>query len=78
MNKIDFQTLQNINETFGSFDIGQTFGGDNSVYLRFGYWKQVDIEKLQEIIGNRNVVTEDTDYEEDTGWVYKYEIKSNI
>lgn len=71
-NKIDFKTLQKINEEFGEFEIGQTFGGDYPVYLRFGYWKQVDVNKLNEILGHLNDVKEDEDFDEDCGWQYSY------
>lgn len=71
-NKIDFKTLQKINEEFGEFEIVQTFGGDYPVYLRFGYWKQVDVNKLNEILGHLNDVKEDEDFDEDCGWQYSY------
>ena len=71
-NKIDFKTLSKINEEFGEFEIGQTYGGGNPVYLRFGYWKQVDLNKLNEILGHLNRVVEDEDYDDDCGWQYSY------
>ena len=71
-NKIDFKTLQKINEEFGEFEIGQTYGGGNPVYLRFGYWKQVDVTKLNKILGHLNSVKEDEDYDDDCGWQYSY------
>ena len=55
-NKIDFKTLEKINNEIGEFEIGQTYGGGNPVYLRFGYWKQVDLNKLNEILGHFNKV----------------------
>lgn len=70
-NKIDFKTLEKINNEIGEFDLGQV-GGSNDVYLRFGYWKQVDITKLQEILGHLNKVVEDEDYDDDCGWQYSY------
>ena len=75
MNKIDFKTLQRINEEFGEFDLGQVFGGGNDVYLRFGYWNRVDVVKLQEIIGNSARVVEDDDFDDDCGWQYSYKLK---
>ena len=50
MNKISITTLKEIENKFGEFDVGQTFGS-NKLYLRFGYWKQVDTNILQDIIG---------------------------
>jgi len=71
-NKIDFKTLEKINNEIGEFEIGQTYGGDNPVYLRFGYWKQVDVNKLNEILGHLNEVKEDEDFDDDCGWQYSY------
>ena len=73
--KIDFKTLERINNEIGEFDLGQVHGGRNDVYLRFGYWKQVDVTKLQEILGTTNEVVEDEDYDDDCGWQYSYIIK---
>ena len=75
MNKIDFKTLEKINETFGSFDIDQVMGMGNPLYFRFGYWKQIDVQKLQEILGQRNEVVENDIYDDDCGWQYSYVIK---
>jgi hypothetical protein len=74
-NKIDFKTLEKINETFGSFDIGQVMGGGNPVYFRFGYWNKIDVQKLQEIIGHGNEVVENDIYDDDCGFQYSYLIK---
>ena len=75
MNKISNKTLKEVENQFGDFQIGQTQGDGNSVYLRFGYWKQVDITKLQEIIGNSTQVVEDTDFDDDCGFQYSYLLK---
>ena len=71
-NKISFETLTKINETFGEFDIGQTFGGGNPVYLRFGYWKQVDMDKLNNILAPINRVEEESIYDDDCGEQFNY------
>jgi hypothetical protein len=71
-NKINFETLTKINETFGEFDIGQTFGGGNPVYLRFGYWKQVDMDKLNNILAPINRVEEESIYDDDCGEQFNY------
>jgi hypothetical protein len=71
-NKIDFKTFQKINEEFGNFEIGQTYGGGNPVYLRFGYWSRVDVTKLNELLNPINEVVEDEDYDDDCGWQYSY------
>ena len=74
-NKLSFKTLQKINAEFGEFEIGQVFGGRNDVYLRFGYWNQVDVQKLNEILAPLNEVREDDDYDDDCGWQYSYKLK---
>ena len=74
-NKIEFKTLEKINNEIGEFEIGQTFGGGNSVYFRFGYWKQVDVNKLNEILDHLNEVVEDEDFDDDCGWQYSYKLK---
>jgi len=75
MNKISIKTLKEIENQFGEFEVGQTFGGGNPVYLRFGYWKQVDLTKLQEVIGTTIKVVEDEDFDDDCGWQYSYKLK---
>ena len=75
MNKIDFKTLSKINEEFGNFEIGQVWGGGNAVYFRFGYWNRIDVNKLNEILGNLNTAVEDEDFDDDCGWQYSYKLK---
>ena len=75
MNKISIKTLKEIENQLGEFEVGQTYGGGNDVYLRFGYWKQVDITKLQEVIGTTIKVVEDEDFDDDCGWQYSYKLK---
>ena len=75
MNKIDFSTLQKINEEFGNFEIGQVWGGGNSVYFRFGYWNRIDVNKLNEILGNLHTAVEDDIYDDDCGYLFSYKLK---
>ena len=72
--KVSFKTLAKINEVFGDFQIGQTFGGGNPVYLRFGYWMRVDNEKLNEILSYEADSIEDDWYDDDCGWKYSYKL----
>lgn len=74
-NKINFNQLVQIKEQLGDFEIGQVWGGDNDVYLRFGYWNRIDAKKLQGILGNSAKVVEDDDYDDDCGWRYSYKLK---
>ena len=73
MNKISITTLKEIENKFGEFDVGQTFGS-NKLYLWFGYWKQVDTNILQDIIGLGTEVVEDDIFDDDTGWKYSYKL----
>ena len=73
-NKLNFSTLSKVEEEFGNFEIGQTFGGGNTVYLRFGYWNRVDVNKLNEILNPINEVVEDEWYDDDCGYKYNYKL----
>ena len=73
--RIDIATLKKIESEFGEFDISQVWGGSNDVYLRFGYWNSVDINKLQEIVGNGVKVVEDEDWDDDCGYQFMYRLK---
>ena len=74
-NGLSISTLKQIEAEFGDFDIKQTFGGDYNVFFRFGYWRSVDVAKLQAIIGGMNEVVEDVDYDEDCGHQFMYRLK---
>lgn len=73
--RIDIATLKKIESEFGEFDISQVWGGSNDVYLRFGYWNSVDVNKLQEIVGNGVKVVEDEDWDDDCGYQFMYRLK---
>ncbi len=75
MNGIDIKTLKKIEAEFGSFDIKQVWGGTNDMYLRFGYWRRVNIGKLQELIGAGIRVVEDDIDDDDCGTLYSYKLK---
>lgn len=72
MNRIDITQLKKVEEAFGDFDMDQSLGSNN-VYLRFGYWRQINLSKLKEIIGNN--VEENDIYDDDCGWLYSYHLK---
>jgi hypothetical protein len=74
-NGLDISTLKKIELEFGDFDIKQVWGGSNDVYFRFGYWRQVDVNKLNELLGNLNEVVEDCDYDDDCGYQFMYRLK---
>lgn len=75
MQKISISKLKQVEQELGDFEIGQVMGGSNAVYLRFGYWSQVDVQKLQNILGNSATVVEEDDYDDDCGWNYSYKLK---
>ena len=76
--KLTIKKLKEVENHFGDFEVGQVMGGGNDVYLRFGYWKRIDVVKLQEVIGNGIKVVEDDLYDDDCGWLYSYKMKNNF
>lgn len=72
--EISIEILKKIEEEFGQFEIGRIIGGSNHNYLRFGYWKPIDIEKLHEILPVSIIAEEDSDLDDDCGWKYSYAI----
>ena len=72
--RLDIETLKKVENEFGAFDVSQILGGSNDLYLRFGYWGHVNAIKLQEIVGNSIKVVEDTDYDDDCGYLYMYRL----
>ena len=74
-NGLDISTLKKIELEFGDFDIKQVWGGSNVVYFRFGYWRQVDVDKLNQLLGNLNEAVEDCDYDDDCGYQFMYRLK---
>jgi hypothetical protein len=72
--RLSIETLKKIETEFGSFDIAQVVGGANNVYLRFGYWNRVDVQKLQEMVGNVVIVREDDIDDDDCGTLYSYKM----
>jgi hypothetical protein len=72
MNRMDISKLKEIESQIGEFDIDQMMGGDKAVYLRFGYWRRVDVDKLNDIVSPFNTVVEEPTYDDDCGWLYSY------
>ena len=73
--RIDGDTLVLIRSEFGEFDLSQVMGGSNDVYLRFGYWRRVNLQKLQDLIGGSIEVVEDDIDDDDCGTLYSYKLK---
>lgn len=76
--RLSIETLKKIEAEFGEFDISQVLGGSNDMYLRFGYWNQINANKLQDIIGTSIVIEEDSDYDDDCGNRYMYRLFDTI
>lgn len=71
MNRISIATLKEIEKKFGEFDIDQVLGGSNEVYIRFGYWRSVDVTELKKFVS----VEEDSCDDEDTRTKFMYRLK---
>lgn len=76
--RISISTLKEIESEFGEFDLSQVWGGNNDVYLRFGYWEAVDAQKLQDILGPSITLEEDSDFDDDCGYRYMYRLLDSI
>ena len=73
--RIDADTLVLIRSEFGEYDLSQVIGGSNDVYLRFGYWRRVNLQKLQDLIGGGIEVGEDDLDDDDCGTLYSYKLR---
>jgi hypothetical protein len=76
--RLSIETLKKIEAEFGEFDISQVLGGSNDMYLRFGYWNQINSGKLTEILGTSIIVEEDSDYDDDCGYKHMYRLFDTI
>ena len=66
------ETLEKITNEFTSLEVGtsRTYG---SLTLKFGYWKKVDTERLEEILPKHFTVEENlVDENDDCGELYNY------
>lgn len=68
------ETQDKLMSTFKmSFLVDHVWGGDNTPFIRFGYWYRVDLYILQTLIGKEYMVVEDSLDDDDCGtnWCYK-------
>lgn len=72
---LGLSNLKSIEKEFGEFDVKKVNGGSNDVYLRFGYWRRINVSKLQQIIGDGIRVVEDYDYDDDCGNLFSYNLQ---
>ena len=73
--KIDFAVLKQIDNTFGPMEVGgrSAFHHDESITLRFGYWKKVDVDKLNQLLPNNLAAVQNlVDEDDDCGELYNY------
>lgn len=75
MNKLSSKKVSEIAQALGEFEIGQVMGGSNSVYLRFGYWRKINVGQLQALLGPAFDVFEDDIDDDDCGTLYSYKLK---
>jgi hypothetical protein len=75
MNGLSISKLKEIENKFGNFEIKQVSGGANDIFLKFGYWENVNCEELQIVIGQSIKVIEDSDYDDDCGYKFNYLLK---
>ena len=75
--RIGYKKFKEIKKWYGSsdFEIGSSFTKD-AIDIRFGYWKQVDLEGLKEIFPDYLTITENlVDDDDDCGMLFNYTIK---
>jgi hypothetical protein len=58
---------------FGEYKVDNVVG-TNQMFLRFGYWKRVDVDRLQSIIGDTITVVEDNLDDDDCGTLFSYKL----
>ena len=80
--RLKFETLLEVQDYYGSSDFQvearyDKFDGEEYIMLRFGYWAEVDLVKLEEIFNPLGYKVEMSEFEDDEcGWLYSYNIKS--
>ena len=65
---------EQIQTEFGEYKVDNVVG-TTQMFLRFGYWKRVDVNKLQSIIGDTIAVVEDNLDDDDCGTLFSYKLK---
>ena len=70
--RIKFDVLKEIQNQLGDFEVGSSFEAD-TIPLRFGYWRQIDLILLNDIIPNHiQPIENEVDDDEDTGILFNY------
>ena len=70
--RIKFDVLKEIQNQLGDFEVGSSFEAD-TITLRFGYWRQIDLILLNDIIPSHiQPIENEVDDDEDTGVLFNY------
>ena len=81
--KLDYSTLKKVEQLYKSDDFKieakyDKFDGEEYIMFRFGYWAEVDLIGLEEIINPLGFTVEISEWEDDDcGWLYSYHIKKS-
>jgi hypothetical protein len=73
--KININELKEIDKHLGQFEIRQSTSKNPETYLRFGYWRKINLKVLSKILELYANVYEESIYDDDTGWKYWYVLK---
>ena len=65
---------EQIQAEFGKYNVDNVVG-TTQMFLRFGYWQRVDVNKLQSILGDTISVIEDNLDDDDCGTLFSYKFK---
>ena len=65
---------EQIQAEFGKYNLDNVVG-TTQMFLRFGYWQRVDVNKLQSILGDTISVIEDNLDDDDCGTLFSYKLK---
>jgi hypothetical protein len=65
---------EQIQAEFGKYNVDNVVG-TTQMFLRFGYWQRVDVNKLQSILGDTISVIEDNLDDDDCGTLFSYKLK---
>ena len=73
--RIKFDVLKEIQDKLGDFEVGSSFEA-NTITLRFGYWRKIDLILLNDIMPNHiQPVENEVDDDDDTGMLFNYIIR---
>lgn len=73
--QIDIKTLRILEETFGDFEVRITNWNPNCITLRFGYWRECNIELMRNILKENHVrghMSENWFEDDDCGFQFYY------